>query len=409
MNVRPATNAKTGAQIRGDNGKPAWRLEFMAGRDPETGKHRRVYERFHGTEHQAREYWYKRQAEIDREVEGGAFTKTAKETVGDYLSGWLTNTGPGILKAKTLASYRQMADLYLVPLLGALPLSELTARHVEEATGRIVRPKDAGGFGLSARTGAYAHAVLRRVLNDAVRRGNLARNAAALARAPRGEAKQVHGYSHADMLALMAAAQGHRLEALFAVSWQSGLRMGEILGLRWTDCDLGAGTVAVRQTVGAVKGGVRFDTPKTKASRRTIILPDTAVEALEIHRGRQYEDRRKAADSWREHGLVFCTQKGGPLSPRNVERTWYTLRDRAKLAPQGFHALRHTYGSLALSARVPLEAVAENLGHTDISFTKRVYADVLLDLKRAAADRLGAFVKTGRVAIDAEPTTAPTE
>jgi integrase len=403
-------STKTGAQIRGANGKPTWRLEFMAGRDPEKkGKHQRVYERFYGTEKQAQEYWYKRQAEIDRDVESGGFTKPAKETVGDYLTAWLTNTGPGILKAKTLAGYRQVADLFLVPLLGALPLSDLSARHVEEATGRIVRPKAEAGFGLSARTGAYAHAVLRRILNDAVRRGDLARNAASLAVAPRGESKQVHGYTLADMQALMAAAQGNRLEALFGLSWQSGLRLGEILGLRWTDCDLGKGTVAVRQTVVAVKGGLQFDTPKTKASRRTIVLPATAVEALEIHRGRQYQDRQQAGDGWREHGLVFCTQSGGPLFPRNVERTWYTLRDRAKLEPQGFHALRHTYGSLALSAGVPLEAVAENLGHTDISFTKRVYADVLLDLKRAAADRMDAFVRTGQVAISADSPAAPSE
>jgi integrase len=402
MNLHPVLGPD-GRQARGANGKPLWRLEFSAGRDGSTGRYRRVTERFAGTRHQAEERWHARRAELDAAARAGAFVRPLRETVQDYLNRWLADTGPGVLKPKTLSSYLQVTRLYLAPSLGALPLADLSPRHVEEALGRLVRPKDQGGAGVSARTAALAHAVLRRVLADAVRRGDLARNAAGLARAPRGESRRVTGYSLSDMRALGEAARGHRLEALFLLAWTGGLRMGELLALRWTDLDLGAGTVAVGRSRVNLPGPARYTSPKTAAGRRVVVLPQQTVEALEAHRGRQVEERRVAGARWQDHGLVFCTRLGGPLSPRNLDRLWRTLRDKAGLQPpQGFHSLRHTYGALALSAGVPLEAAAEALGHRDIGFTKRVYADVLLDLKRAAAERFARYVATGEVALRAE-------
>src|SRR5579875_2100008 len=225
MNVHPA-KGKNGRQVIGPNGKPGWRLAFTAGKDPATGRHRQVEERFYGTRKQAEEAWYRRQAEID--AQGAGFVKPAKETVAEYVEAWLRTYGESNLKPTTLESYRRMSRLFIVPTLGALPLADLTARHVDEALARMIRPEDDGGFGVSHRTAGYCHSILRAALNEAVRKGDLARNPVALARPPRGESQKVRGYTLADMERLTEAARGHRLEALFALAWQTGLRAGEL-------------------------------------------------------------------------------------------------------------------------------------------------------------------------------------
>lgn len=381
------------------DGRPAWRLEFRAGKDPATGKPLRVVETFRGTKREAERYWTKRQAEID--AQGAAYVRPAKETVGAYLERWLRDYGGQHLKPTTVRSYAELVRTHIVPGLGAVPLSDLTAAQVSAWQADLTRKqvpkgtkKDRTWVLISPRRVAYARAVLRAALNEAVRLGLLPANPVDRVRAPRQEAKEVQALTLEQALAVTRAAEGHRLEALYLLAWQTGMRRGELLGLRWEDVDFEAGTLRVRRNLVDLGGGRRvFQEPKTERGRRTVAMTPEVAGALRAHRARQVQERWAAGERWEDGDLVFCTATGGVLNPKNVARDWYRLLDKAGLPHQGFHTLRHTNATLARLAGVDIGDISKNLGHTSEAFTADRYAHVLPESQKAAAERFAAFVR----------------
>lgn len=373
------------------DGRPAWRLEFRAGKDAATGKPLRVVETFRGTKREAERHWAKRQAEID--AQGAAYVRPVKETLGQYLERWLADYADQHCKPSTAASYRDLVRVHIVPALGAVALADLTAAQVSAWVADMARKPTGRGGTLSPCRVAYARAVLRAALHEAVRLRLIPSNPVELVRAPRQEPKQVEAFTLAEAQALDRAAEGQRLAALVRVAWRTGLRLGELLALRWEDVDWDTGTVSVRRNVVQVKGKtVLQDSTKSKKGVRTIaMVPAVAVE-LRAHQKRQAEERLKAREWWQDGGLVFCTQEGKPLGARNVERFWYAVRDKAGVPKHGFHSLRHTFATLARAAGVDLADIADALGHESPAFTAKQYAHSSTESRRTAAERFAAFV-----------------
>jgi len=173
---------------------------------------------------------------------------------------------------------------------------------------------------------------------------------------------------------LLETAEGDRLQALYILAVATGLRPGEMLALRWSDVDLEVGTLQINR---ALSDG-EFATPKTPRSRRKIELSRTARTALRTHRKRQLEERMKKAGLWKDHGLVFPSTVGTPLSHRNVVRSFKALLKRAGL-PVGtrLYDLRHTCATLLLNGNVHPKYVQELLGHASIAQTLDTYSHVL--------------------------------
>jgi integrase len=168
-----------------------------------------------------------------------------------------------------------------------------------------------------------------------------------------------------------------------------GLRRGELLGLRWADVDLEAGTLEVVHALQRVGGELRFVRPKTEDSERTIPLPEICIEALRAHRERQKTDRSNAWPNWQENDLVFPSRIGTPLEPDNLRRSWGRIRKTANLGDVRFHDIRHTCVSLLLDLGVPPHIVRDIVGHSDIEVTMTIYAHAALDEKRKALKKLG--------------------
>ncbi|HKE50656.1 MAG TPA: site-specific integrase, partial [Actinomycetes bacterium] len=173
-----------------------------------------------------------------------------------------------------------------------------------------------------------------------------------------------------------------------------GLRRGEALGLRWEDIGLEERTLKIRQTLQRAAGKLQFLPPKTLRSARTVPMPTMCVAALRVHREEQELERRKAGDTWQEFGLVFTTTIGTPLEPRNVNRWFASLCTRAKIRAIRLHDLRHTCATFLLTQGVPARVVMEILGHSEINVTMNIYAHVLPEVQRAAADRLDELLST---------------
>lgn len=185
---------------------------------------------------------------------------------------------------------------------------------------------------------------------------------------------------------MFEAGRGDRLEALYLLAVTTGLRQGELLGLKWEDVDLEAGTLQVRRTLTTAKGGPVLSTPKTKGSRRTVKLSPTALEALRSHLERQLGEIDEAGDLWRENGLIFASEVGGFLDRRYITtHRFKPLLKRAGLPRIRFHDLRHTCATLLLSKNVDPKVVSEMLGHATIAITLDTYSHVLPNMQSEAA------------------------
>jgi integrase len=232
--------------------------------------------------------------------------------------------------------------------------------------------------------------ILRTALNDAAKWNLVARNVASLVDPPRVPEREVEGLSPQDAKKLLAAVKGDRLEALYSVALAVGLRQGEALGLRWDDVDLRAGTVSVRQALQRLHGSYEFVDPKTKRSRRTIVLPAFATAALKRHQKRQEAERKAGKEEWQEAGLVFTTADGRPLHYSTVTKAFQRLLRDAGLRRQRFHDLRHACASLLLAQGVQPRVAMELLGHSQLNTTMNIYSHVIQDAQRDAASRMNA-------------------
>jgi integrase len=209
------------------------------------------------------------------------------------------------------------------------------------------------------------------------------RNAARLSEPEHVPHTEVRFLDPTQVATLLAALRGHPLEALVTVAVYTGLRQGELLGLRWADVDLAAGTLQVRRALQRVDGQWQFVDTKTGRSRRTVDLPALVVAALQAHRARQAAQAFQPRD-----GLVFSSRTGRPLSGTSVTHQFQALLAAAGLARLRFHDLRHTHAALLIHLGVQPRLIMERLGHASIVTTMNVYGHIMPAAGREAARAL---------------------
>ncbi|MEU1736520.1 site-specific integrase [Streptosporangium sp. NPDC020145] len=341
------------------------------------------------------------------------------DTLAHYLlKVWVTETLPqrvaaGKISASTLDSYRDMVEKHIVPHLGHLKLVELSTGDIrrwllelgEKLSGRQRRKLRPGEtelpppVKLSPRTIAYAHAVLRKALADAVDDETLGRNVCLLVDAPASEDEEKEPLTREEAAQLLGEAAGDRLWAYWLMLLSIGLRRGEGLGMRWSLTDLDTGTARVAKTVqrlrgekdektGKRKGQLVEKKLKTSASKATLALPKVAVEALREHRRIQAAERL-AAKMWADPDLVFTTTIGTALEPRNVNREWDSLVARAGIGRKvRLHDLRHACATFLFAEGADPKTIQGVLRHTRQATTTDIYVHLLEEVKRSAADSM---------------------
>jgi integrase len=321
-------------------------------------------------------------ASAAKDYQNGLTPAPERLTVANVLTDWLETSGRHKLRPSTLTSYTQTINQHLIPELGRIKLSKLMPQHVQ----RYMDVKLESG--LSPRSVDYHRAILRRVLNQSIKWGQLARNPAALVDGPRQERYQATVFTREETRRFLQAIRGHRLEALFSVAVAVGLRKSEILGLEWSDIDQGAGTVTVRHQLQRVAGKLQLVPLKTASSRRTIPLPTLTVEALRAHKIRHLEERLRAGDTWQGWNQVFTTPHGTPIDGRNLSRIFHGILSDAELPRLRFHDLRHSCATLLLEQGVDVRTIMDVLGHSQISLTLNTYTSVAGPLRTAAMERM---------------------
>lgn len=306
-------------------------------------------------------------------------------TVAEYLDGWLKGSVYGSLRDSTYDCYEIICRRHIASVLGARKLSKLTAMHVQ----RFYRDRlDAG---LAPATVHKCHTVLHKALKQAVEWHLVPRNVADAVKPPGPTPrKEMRALSPEDARRLLEAARDDRLEALYVLAVITGMREGELLGLKWADVDLEAGALRVKRTLTRQGGKVTLGEPKTKKSRRTVRLTPRAVEAVKRHRARQAGEKLKVGSLYEDQGLVFASEGGGLINPSNLrQRSFLPLLKKAELSRVTFHDLRHTCASLLFQKNVHPKFVQELLGHASIVITLDTYSHMLPGMGGEATDAMG--------------------
>ena len=328
-----------------------------------------------------------------KESAAGAVTG---ETLGEYLARWIVACKPRLRPATHTEYARHVAQYWAA--LARTPLTRLRPQDVEQRLGQLLER------GLSPQTVRHARSTLRRALNDAIREGILHRNAAALARPPRVAGREMRALSPSEAGRLLSATADDPWGPFYAVALGTGCRLGELLGLSWDDVAEDGASIVVRRSLAAVDNidpetGKRRRTwrlaePKTAKSRRTVMLPTIAIEALRRQKARQAAARLAAGAAWQDqHHLIFTDALGRSARPDNVSGYFRAAVDTLGLPHVRFHDLRHSAATLMLSQGVPLKVVSETLGHSSIAITADVYQHVTPDLRREAAEAMDRALK----------------
>jgi len=309
-----------------------------------------------------------------------------RQKLGPFLRHWLDEVARPTLRASTYDSYDDILRLHLIPGLGRIPLAKLAPAEVQSFLNAKLES------GLSPRRVQYLHAVLRRALVTAERWGLVARNVAKLVDAPRVPRHEIEPLTPEQARRLIEAAAKDRLRALYVTALGTGLRQGELLGLRWEDVDLEAGRLRVRHTLARVDGRLELLEPKTDRSRRSVSLPEVVVSALRAHRTRQRMERLVAGSRWQDTEHTFATTIGTPIEAARVTRSFGLALERAGLPRIRFHDLRHAAATFLLAQGFTLEDVKNLLGHSSIVLTSNTYGHVLEQRKQQVARGMDAVL-----------------
>ncbi len=264
-----------------------------------------------------------------------------RQTVAKYLEQWLESARPS-LRPRTWTRYEELLRLHAVPQIGHLPLTKLSPQHVQRLyAGRLER-------GLRPTTVRHLHTTLHTALGQAAKWGLVARNVISLVSPPRSTHREMAVLSPEETRALLGAAAGDGLEALFVLALSTGMRQGELLGLRWKGVNLEAHRLHVTTSLQWTRDGPVFAEPKTARSRRQITLTRAAVDALRRHRVEQAQERLRLGAAWEDSDLVFTNDIGRAVSPWILIRHFHALLGKANVPKVRFHDLRHSAATLLL-------------------------------------------------------------
>lgn len=320
-------------------------------------------------------------ADADR----GILPGPANLTVERYLISWLADSIKGTVSRATYDGYKRDVHHHLIPQLGRRKLKELTPGDIRRLYRKMAER------GLKDRSIQYVHTTLRKSLNAAVVDRLINHNptdSVKPLKTPTGAARESKALDPDQVKALLEAASDNRFEAFYVVAIHTGLRRGELLGLKWTDADLEAGTLTVRRSLDVDS---TFKMPKNRAAKRTLKLTPRALDTLKTHKVRQNAERLQAGSRWQDHGLVFPNTMGKPMNAGNLyRREFQPLLKRAGLANEGFtiHSLRHTFATTLAEKGVHPSTAQKMLGHSDIRMTLAIYTHATDEMQDAATAAL---------------------
>jgi integrase len=318
------------------------------------------------------------------ELNSGTLISESGEYLRDFMIRWIDDVAKIKVRETTWQSYERLIKKHISPSLGHHRLQDLKTYHIQRFY------NDLSSKGLSPRTVRYVHSVLAQALDKAISWSLIRINPASPCSLPSLAAKEMKCLTPEEAKRFLTVARQTKHHCLFLLAIETGMRVGEYLGLQWKDIDLVAGTISVVRSVNEKRGGgFYFTDPKTKNSKRFLTISDELIAALKEHRREQLAHRMRHAKVYDDLDLVFANEIGHPLNSRNLRyRHFEPLLQEAGIQRIRLYDLRHTTATLLLKAGIHPKVVSERLGHSKVSLTLDTYSHVLPSMQREASDAM---------------------
>ncbi len=345
----------------------------------------------------------KREAEIEqnkilKELYQGTYTQPSDETLAEYVECWLEDYVKSQNKLSTHSSYEYLLKTHVIPELGNIPLARLQPAQIQQLySQKLTSGRKDGQGGLSPTTVKRIHVVLNHALKTAVKWRKISLNPADAVTPPRETREEMKCWTAEQASKFLEIVDNQTYRALYTLALLTGLRRGELLGLRWQDVNLEEQSLAVNQSIVRLHSGeIVVQTPKTKQSARTVPLTELAVSTLKEHRRLQAEHRLSLGSEYQNNDLVFASETGTPIHPGNLLRNFKKAIEKANVPAIRFHDLRHSFSSWLIEEGQELVVISRMLGHSSISVTADIYAHITTRTMKEAVDPLDAKLNQTR-------------
>lgn len=365
-------------KAKGDN---KWWYQFYTGQI-KNGVRERITKRGFRTKKEAEKAMVEAQAAFQK----GEYIEPSKKLYKEYLQEWIKTKRN--LGEQTLELYDSYLRTHIIPALGHIPLAKITAHDIELFLDSLF------GKGLAAATVKRIFSVVNASLNAAEMKDLVPKNAANKVEKPQvKQRRELIVWEPAFVSEFIDQTKyASRYWIAIYLAIMTGMRQGEILGLRWSDIDFEKRNLTIQQTVNRhreIKQGA-----KTKKSVRSVAISPETVEMLKEHRQMVVQERVALGPDYENYDLVVCTHFGGPVTQRGIQKVWNSFIKKTGAPKITFHDLRHTHASLLIRQGVHIKVISERLGHSSVSITMDLYGHLMPNMQEDAAAGLDIIIKT---------------
>lgn len=377
--IQPRLNAK---------GKKVYDVMYRVP-DPKTGKKKQKIKRGFTKRDAAKKFL----TEVSGQIENNAYIDAKKIKLSELLDDWFSRFVEGKLAENTVRGYKVNIKKHINPNIGWIPLQQLTARSIQDFYDERLRDEDdEDSEGLSAKTIIYIHRNLSKALDWAVKERLILRNPAKDVELPLQEKYFGAVYDHKTIMNLLNAVKDTTAELPIALAGLSGLRRGEVAGLKWADIDFDQKIITIRKQRTGSKNSTKRSRVKTSDSFRCIRATQTLIDILKRHKELQEQHKRVLGDEYQSNGFVCCEENGSIISPSNFSKRFERIISQQELTPIRFHDLRHSFATNMIRLGVPPNTVSKMLGHSSVTITLDIYAHVLDEMQEEAVGKMDANI-----------------
>lgn len=347
-----------------------WFICYYIGKDS-NGKWKQKWEGSWDTKKEAERVLRSRIEELESTFE----RKAEQSTTAVFLQYWMRVYCEPRLAANTIRGYRVNLEKHIYPRIGDIPLNRIKPSDIQKLYDELL------ASGLSGTTVRYVHNNLHRAFGFAVKQELLIRNPVDMVEPPKIDRPEITPLTMEQVKHLLRVCHDQEIYIPVMLAVTLGLRRGEALGLQWSDIDLAEKTLTVRHSAICDADGFRLSSPKTKNSRRTLLLPDMVCDALESALSNQQIMKYEAGSTYNSLNLVCCRRDGNPFTTNALQHQFHDTLIKHDLPAIRFHDLRHTHATLMLRSHIPAKIVSSMLGHSSIGITLDTYSHVMTEMQ----------------------------
>lgn len=319
--------------------------------------------------------------EAEHSIIKNGYKENSKLLYKEFLIEWLHNKKT-VIRDSTYSTYSWLINNYIIPEFGDYDISKISPIQIQSYYSKLLNNDI-----LSTENISKIHSLINSSLDRAFRWDLINKNVSEMVERPRIQKKEMKVWSLDEVKAFLEISKNSRYHIAFILALTTGMRRGEILGLRWRDINFNTNVLSVVQTL-SVDGKKILSTTKSKTSNRTISLPIETVNLLKQHNELIQKEKEFAGELYTDNDLVVTTNIGTPCIPRNLNRIFYSLLSQINITRIRFHDLRHTHATILLQQGIHPKIVAERLGHSNIKITLDTYSHVLPSMQTETAKQL---------------------